>query len=184
MLSHQPSAEDVRNTTTASPQSNENSSPRGAGSAALKSDDGAITRISRACERCRRLKARCNGGQPCLGCSRQSTTCIYRTGRSRVRTRRNQQPQTPAQGGPVDPQTDHPVPVRAPEQQTPKPKIPGQWWYRRCCVGIRVRNPLTSSFQVYGKLRVPGPVPTVTLCLGLDTMGVNTRRYWPQHTDG
>ncbi|KAJ5921917.1 hypothetical protein N7516_009620 [Penicillium verrucosum] len=144
MLSNRPSAEAAHNNNTASP------SPHRVGSAAPKSDDASITRISRACERCRRRKIRCNGAQPCTGCSRQPTACDYRTGHSRVRTRRNQQPSASARNGPRDPSPDHPAPISTSEQPAPKPKVPGRSWYNRCCVGIRISNHLTSTFQVYG----------------------------------
>lgn len=157
MLSNRPSAEAAHNNNTASP------SPHRVGSAAPKSDDASITRISRACERCRRRKIRCNGAQPCTGCSRQPTACDYRTGHSRVRTRRNQQPSASARNGPRDPSPDHPAPISTSEQPAPKPKVPGRSWYNRCCVGIRISNHLTSTFQVYGKLHRQRPIPTVTL---------------------
>ena len=36
-----------------------------------------LTRISRACERCRTLKAKCNGAETCDRCSEQDKTCTY-----------------------------------------------------------------------------------------------------------
>ncbi|EWY79904.1 hypothetical protein FOYG_16969 [Fusarium oxysporum NRRL 32931] len=119
-------------------------SPPGAGSVASKSDDIAITRISRACERCRRRKIRCNGAQPCAGCSLQPTACVYRNGRSRVRNQ-GRRPPIPAPREPPELPSNPAAPVHTPEQ--PKPQ---SQWYRRCYAGISVINHTTSSFQVYG----------------------------------
>ncbi|KAF3806327.1 hypothetical protein GCG54_00006089 [Colletotrichum gloeosporioides] len=41
-------------------------------------------KCSRACERCRSMKVKCSGRQPCARCERQSETCVYAPGIKRV----------------------------------------------------------------------------------------------------
>lgn len=134
---------------TAGHQSQPPTSPGSMGSSsasALASEECTvpITRIARACERCRRRKIRCEGTQPCSSCFHQQESCIYRPGPPRFRTRsRAIQYQRHAENPKTPPNTAMPT------EEDGLPRTQLEQWLARLQAGIGVSASET-SFQFYG----------------------------------
>ncbi|PYH99736.1 hypothetical protein BO71DRAFT_424804 [Aspergillus ellipticus CBS 707.79] len=115
-----------------------------------------ISRIPRACERCRVRKVRCNGLQPCTRCSEHKASCIYRSGRPRIRTQYRKfrymaeptvstnQADTASSSADIGSlQSDN-------QQENPELHLkPTQWW-ESLREGIGVADSKTGAFQFYG----------------------------------
>ncbi|KAL4882395.1 hypothetical protein BJY04DRAFT_206975 [Aspergillus karnatakaensis] len=121
-------------------------------SPSIAQSDGArgLTRISRACERCRMRKVRCNGSQPCARCSEQTLTCQYRTGkpRSRARLPNPGLPRSSSASQEPSPSTSHTRPATTAAE--PSFGFSPAEWREGLQAGIEVPGSETRIFQYYG----------------------------------
>ncbi|RAH45318.1 Zn(II)2Cys6 transcription factor [Aspergillus brunneoviolaceus CBS 621.78] len=99
-------------------------------------------RITRACERCRSRKVRCDGHTPCAGCRPRNFPCIYRSAtRPRRQGKRRLLDSRSAISAENDPQTRL---IRVPNDPVQFKR------HRELRAGIGVSNVDTGSFQFYG----------------------------------
>ncbi|PYI02738.1 hypothetical protein BO78DRAFT_463801 [Aspergillus sclerotiicarbonarius CBS 121057] len=112
-----------------------------------------ISRVSRACDRCRLRKVRCDGHQPCARCKEHNSGCIYRLGKSRIRPpARKLRPSRPAASSS---RTSSPAVVDVPTglvSQPPSHAVvsPCGQWHEGTKTGIGLSNSETGAFQFYG----------------------------------
>ncbi|RAH67550.1 uncharacterized protein BO66DRAFT_473377 [Aspergillus aculeatinus CBS 121060] len=127
--------------------------PAGQGLQDLGHPLSGISRVSRACERCRLRKVRCDGHEPCARCREQESNCSYRPGKSRNRPRR---PKIQARRPPVQsptrqsPAIDNPSTTPVPESLSQGVTSPSGYWRVGIQTGIGVSNSETGAFQFYG----------------------------------
>ena len=112
-----------------------------------------ISRISRACERCRLRKVRCDGRQQCARCQEHNSACTYRLGKSRIRPPAPRlRPSRPVAS---PSKTRSPAAGNIPTELVPRPPfqtaVPhSSQWHEGTTTGIGVSNSETGAFQFYG----------------------------------